>query len=287
MSTDNFEDLVKCGHLHMKLPRKQRKLGREAWKPKWFILRRKSCQGCPRLEYHKSEESCLLNHNKTVVDLKGLIKIEDNIKSKTKKFTIKLVFADTFLILSSTNENYMREWERLIRRLVLPEPKNFALSARLDGCFPVTVIHTEDSDKLSLVGDYMLIVTHEHLTLYRNDEHLRRSAGAVCKWDLDDIPRFRLQKLNQLNDSEKIFIVNLARTSQTCEGEFHFLTESGRDILEAVKSHTKSRRREVDHSNRSSPVHVESSTSSFLTERSRSSSRRSDELSTNEDATIS
>lgn len=57
----------------------------------------------------------------------------------------------------------------------------------------------------------MLIVTHEHLTLYRNDEHLRRSAGAVCKWDLDDIPRFRLQKLNQLNDSEKIFIVNLAR----------------------------------------------------------------------------
>ena len=56
-----------------------------------------------------------------------------------------------------------------------------------------------------------MIVTMENLTLYRNDENLHRSTGTVIKWDLDDIPRFRLQKLNHLNDSEKIFIVNVAR----------------------------------------------------------------------------
>ena len=85
------------------------------------------------------------------------------------------------------------------------------LTTTFIGCYPVTVIHTEDSDKLNLVGEYLMIVTMENLTLYRNDENLHRSTGTVIKWDLDDIPRFRLKKLNHLNDSEKIFIVNVAR----------------------------------------------------------------------------
>ena len=54
------------------------------------------------------------------------------------------------------------------------------------------------------------------------------------------------------------------RTSQTCEGEFHFLTESGRQLLETVKSQTKQRCRVNDDSPRSTPeasnVHVSNTT---------------------------
>ena len=67
------------------------------------------------------------------------------------------------------------------------------------------MINTEDSQYLNLAGDYVLTVTDEQIRLYRSD------STQVAQWDLDDIPRFRLQKLHQLNDSEKIFIVNLAR----------------------------------------------------------------------------
>ena len=77
----------------------------------------------PRLEYHKSEESCLHAQNKTVVDLKTLIKIEPMAKSRSRCNSTKLVFTDTFICLATDNDNNMKEWIRLIKKLVLPEPK--------------------------------------------------------------------------------------------------------------------------------------------------------------------
>ncbi|XP_057291264.1 uncharacterized protein LOC130613919 [Hydractinia symbiolongicarpus] len=287
MKVDNYEDLVKCGYLEMKLPRKHRKLGRQAWRRKWFILRRKSSQGGPRLEYHKSEESCLNAQNKTVVELKTLTKIDDSNKSKSRSITFKLIFEDTFLTLSTQNTNNMNEWIRLIRKFVaLPVPKPTPLLPVVEGSFQVTVIYTEDSESMNLAGEYLMVVTSEHLLLYRNSNVINRSdevgrngsdgksrSTEVAKWDLDDIPRFRLQKLNRLNDAEKIFIVNLARTSQTTEGEFQFLTQNGRAILETVKSRIKQRSRNNEDSPRSSPVEeVANSNSSFGVEASRSRS---------------
>lgn len=76
----------------------------------------------------------------------------------------------------------------------------------------MTVINTKDSERLRLAGEYLLVVTTEHLSLLHDsqDTSMIRARPAVT-WHLDDIPRFRLEKLNQLNDAEKIFIINLAR----------------------------------------------------------------------------
>eukprot|EP00111_Clytia_hemisphaerica_P018671 TCONS_00055192-protein len=282
MGTDNFEDLVKCGYLEMKLPRKHRKFGRQVWKRKWFILRRKSNQGNLRLEYHKSEESCMTVQNKTVVDLKSMVKIE-SCKSKSRTISFKLTFNDTFIILSTDNPNAMKEWVKMIKKLVLPpEPIYQPRLTTGAGSFPVTVINTKDSEFLKIAGDCLLVVNIQHLSLYKLDIHMRASKLPIAKWDLDDIPRFRLQKLNQLNDAEKIFIINLARRGQGAENELQFLTLNGREILETVKQNTRQRTRLIDESPRSTPVNddrdaTESSSSfgGFNDSRSRSCSGRS------------
>jgi len=92
----------------------------QVWKRKWFILRRKSWQGDPRLEYHKSEESCLTIQSKTVVDLKSILKVEPCC-SKSRMVSFKLIFNDTFIILSCDSENSMKEWMKMIKKLVLPD----------------------------------------------------------------------------------------------------------------------------------------------------------------------
>ena len=135
MVNDNYEDLVKCGYLEMKLPRKHRKFGRQAWKHKWFILRRKSSQGYPRLEYYKSEEACFQIINKTVVDLRALRAVEESNKSKSRKITYKLAFTDTFIHISSDFQNNMKEWVRLIKKLVLPTPTPTSHIPRPEGKF--------------------------------------------------------------------------------------------------------------------------------------------------------
>jgi len=82
------------------------------------------------------------------------------------------------------------------------------------GTYPVTVINTKDSERLKISGDCLLVVKLQDLSLYKLDLHMHAGKFPIAKWDLDDIPRFRLQKLNQLNDAEKIFIINLARYIQ-------------------------------------------------------------------------
>ena len=101
---------------------------------------------------------------------------------------------------------------------LIPEERSEDLYQRLmafflysSGSFPVTVINTKDSEFLKIAGDCLLAVSLQHLSLYKLDLHMRAGTIPIAKWDLDDIPRFRLQKLNQLNDAEKIFIINLAR----------------------------------------------------------------------------
>ena len=98
----------------------------KVWKRKWFILRRKSWQGNPRLEYHKSEESCMTKQNKTVVDLSNVVKIEE-CKSKSRHVSFKLIFNDTFMFLSTDNESSMNEWVKMIKKLVLPGPSKMSL----------------------------------------------------------------------------------------------------------------------------------------------------------------
>ena len=57
--------------------------------------------------------------NKTVVDLKSMIKIEP-FKSNSRKVSFRLTFDDTFIVLSTENDMVMKEWVKMIKRLVLP-----------------------------------------------------------------------------------------------------------------------------------------------------------------------
>ena len=75
------------------------------------------------------------------------------------------------------------------------------------GFYSVTIVCTEDSEKLSLAGDYLLSVSPEQLKLCKRES---QNIAAV-QWHLEDIPRFRLQRLCHLHDGEKIFIINVAR----------------------------------------------------------------------------
>jgi len=280
-----MSDLVKCGYMGMKLPRKHRKFGLKVWRRKWFILRRKSGQQQHRLEYHKSEESCLRGKHTTIIPLQTLQKVEVA-TSKTQEHVFRLVFSDGIkcLFFATDNENEMNEWIRIIRKLILyisPEPKTIpiAQSTSAEGSFFVTIVCTEDSEKLSIAGDFILSVSPEHLKLSKRENERE----VKVQWHLEDIPRFRLQRLCHLHDGEKIFIINVARTSQSGDGEFHFLTQNGRDILESVKSHTRRlhQGRTHDDSPRSTPLGVPSSLSSsaIMDSRSRSSSNNSQSLS--------
>ena len=57
--------------------------------------------------------------NKTVVDLKSMVKIE-SFKSKSRKLSFRLTFDDTFMVLSSDSDSVMKEWVKMIKKLVLP-----------------------------------------------------------------------------------------------------------------------------------------------------------------------
>ena len=94
----------------------------QVWRPKWFILRRKSSQGQHRLECHKSEEACLRGRHKTIITLQTLVRIETAI-SRTHSHVFKLIFEDTALFLSTENETDLKEWMQLIKKLMFPGPR--------------------------------------------------------------------------------------------------------------------------------------------------------------------
>ncbi|XP_020897867.1 insulin receptor substrate 1 [Exaiptasia diaphana] len=119
-----YEDLVKCGYLEMKLPRKQRKMTQKVWKRKWFVLRRRSKYGQTRLEYYHSEKACIDNRHKTIIPLCGVRNI-DNVHSRTHQHAFQIAAPEIRIFLSGDNRLDTDEWVRLMKELVLPEPKMF------------------------------------------------------------------------------------------------------------------------------------------------------------------
>ena len=101
----------------------------------------------------------------------------------------------------------------------------------------------------------------------------------------DDFSQCKDQKVVKIDIKTEliVFLFCSFRTSQSGNGEFHFLTQNGRDILECVKSHTRRlhQGRTHDDSPRSTPLGVPSSLSSsaIMDSRSRSSSNNSQSLS--------
>lgn len=229
------EDLVKCGFLEMKLPRKQRKLTHKIWKRKWFVLRRKSPRGQARLEYYLSEKACSEGRHRTSVSLEDLTSVS-KAHSRTHDFSFLLVGVEIKLFLSADSHKETLEWIQLIKELVLPEPKLYpsVQAGDIYGLYEVNVIRTEDSDRLQLEGNYLMTVRKEYLCL-----HCARTGKRVLEWELDHLPRFRLQRLSHLQDLDKVLMFQAASRCKTGEGHFQFLTQQGREILECVKLQTQ------------------------------------------------
>ena len=96
----------------------------QAWKRKWFVLRRKSKYGLTRLEYYHSEKACVDGKHKTVIPLCGVRNI-NHVHSRTHRYAFQIAAHEIKIFLSGDNELDTQEWVRLMKELVLPEPKMF------------------------------------------------------------------------------------------------------------------------------------------------------------------
>ena len=76
----------------------------------------------------------------------------------------------------------------------------------ITGLYEVNVIPTEDSDRLELAGNYLMTVRKEYLCL-----HSAKTGERVFQWELDHLPRFRLQRLSHLQDLDKVLTFQAAR----------------------------------------------------------------------------
>ena len=70
----------------------------------------------------------------------------------------------------------------------------------------MTVIRSNDSERLHLAGVYLMTVRKQFLSL-----HDSKTGDRVQQWELDYLPRFRLQRLSHLQDRDKILIIKAGR----------------------------------------------------------------------------
>ena len=90
-----------------------------------------------------------------------------------------------------------------LRDLLTIHTHHFVL---VTGLYEVNVIPTEDSDRLELAGNYLMTVRKEYLCL-----HSAKTGERVFQWELDHLPRFRLQRLSHLQDLDKVLTFQAAR----------------------------------------------------------------------------
>ena len=72
--------------------------------------------------------------------------------------------------------------------------------------FQVTVMNTKDSERLQIVGDYYLSVEPKFLCL-----HDIETGAITMKWNLQYLPRFKLRKVNRLQDLDMILVIQASR----------------------------------------------------------------------------
>lgn len=234
----NYDGIVKCGNLEFKLPRKQRKVTKKAWKKKWFVLRRQTLCGNARLEYYRSEISCLQGQNKRCIPLQELTSVAEGKSSRTHTNIFEVVIHKNKYFFSANSLNECAEWISMIKDVTLPKgvkPVPVALQGNQDDndLFQVSVVNTKDSERLQIVGDYFLSVQHRFLCL-----HDIQTGAVTTQWNLQYLPRFNLKKVSKLQDFDMILVIWASRDCKSRQGEFQFLTRQGKEIMNAIKMET-------------------------------------------------
>ena len=83
---------------------------------------------------------------------------------------------------------------------------NYAIFFFFTGPYEVNVNPTEDSERLERTGNYLMTVRKEYLCL-----HSAKTGERVLEWELEHLPRFRLQRLSHLQDLDKVLTFQAAR----------------------------------------------------------------------------
>lgn len=234
----NYDGIVKCGILEIKLPRKQRKVTKKAWKTKWFVLRRQTICGNARLEYYQSEIACLQGHNKHCISLQKITSIAESKSSQTHLNVFEMIIQKNNYFFSANSPDECSEWIYMIKDLTLPKditnvPISLQGNESSHELFQVTVVNNKDSERLKIVGNYFLSVQHKFLCL-----HDIETGAVTTQWNLQYLPRFNLRKVSKLQDLDMILVIWASRDCKSRHGEYQFLTRQGKEIMNTIKMET-------------------------------------------------
>lgn len=103
----------------------------KAWKKKWFVLRRQTICGYARLEYYRSESSCLQGQNKHCITLQDLTSVAEAKSSRTHSNVFEIVIHKNKYFFSANSHAECAEWIYMIKDLTLP--KDITIPVSLQG----------------------------------------------------------------------------------------------------------------------------------------------------------
>ncbi|XP_028392559.1 uncharacterized protein LOC114517110 isoform X2 [Dendronephthya gigantea] len=211
-----------------------------AWKNKWFVLRRQTAGGSPRLECYRSEVACLSGQCKRWISLKDITSVAEGKSSRTHTNIFEILVNKNKYVFSVESLTERAEWISMIKDItLLKQMKDIPIALKGNEyeneyeLFKVTVMNTKDSERLQIVGDYYLSVEPRFLCL-----HDIETGAVTTQWNLQYLPRFNLRKVSKLQDLDMILVIWASRDCKSRHGEYHFLTREGKEIMTAIKMET-------------------------------------------------
>jgi hypothetical protein len=93
----------------------------QAWKKKWFVLRRQTSGGSARLEYYRSEITCLNGQCKHWIPLKDITSVAEGKSSRTHTNIFEIIVGKNRYVFSVDSLTERAEWISMIKDITLPK----------------------------------------------------------------------------------------------------------------------------------------------------------------------
>ena len=95
----------------------------QAWKKKWFVLRRQTTSGSARLEYYRSEMTCLNGQCKRWIPLNDISSVSEGKTSRTHTNIFEIVVDKKKYVFSVDSLDERAEWISMIKDITLPKQR--------------------------------------------------------------------------------------------------------------------------------------------------------------------
>ena len=94
----------------------------QAWKNKWFVLRRQTSGGSARLECCRSEIACIQNgYCKRWIPLKNITSVDVGKSSRTHTNIFEIIVDKNKYVFSVESPEERAEWISMIKNITLPK----------------------------------------------------------------------------------------------------------------------------------------------------------------------